>query len=75
MKPSRLPAAFPIVAALLVGCYHPPPGLEKEWHRKEAARSAYDTCLLQGPRTAFRCDRERGAYDDALKEYRATTPR
>jgi len=63
-------AATLLVVTLISGCADIPPGLEKEWLRKEAARSNFETCMQLHPRRPVACDAAKAAFDAALTAYR-----
>jgi len=67
----RFLLAAALMALLLAACANLPPGLEKEWARKEAAHWDFDMCVQSHVRNPSACSTARAAYDRALKEYRA----
>jgi starvation-inducible outer membrane lipoprotein len=73
MSAFRLSPIALIVVTLLAGCAEVPPGLEKEWARREAAQWDLDMCTHVNPRNPSGCSATRAAYDAALKDYRAAS--
>ena len=71
MSVFRFLLAAALVTLLLDACAGVPPGLEKEWARKEAAHWDFDVCIQSHVRNPSACSAARASYDRALKEYRA----
>ena len=69
MSPFRVPLIPVLLAMFLGGCADVPPGLEKQWARREAAQWDFDMCVHDHVRNPSACSAAKAAYDAARKEY------
>jgi hypothetical protein len=67
----RLPLIAVLLAVFLGGCADVPPGLEKQWARREAAQSDFDMCIHVHERSPSACSAARTRYNAALQAYKA----